>query len=94
MARTSSITISPTFYRDYLQSRFGDIEMSRGCYQEIDEEHDLPELVDLLRKDVRIRSKELPRCCSMRTYCRGCRYLLWNTLYQKMEARKHKALSG
>ncbi len=50
VARASSITISPDYYRDYLQSRFGDIRDVREAFIKVDGKHDLPELVDLLRK--------------------------------------------
>ena len=50
VARASSITISPDYYRDYLQSRFGNVKDVREAFIKVDGKHDLPELVDLLRK--------------------------------------------
>ena len=50
VAVASSITISPDYYRDYLQSRFGEIEDVRKAFAGVDGRRDLPGLVDLLRK--------------------------------------------
>lgn len=46
----TSITFSPDYYRTYLQSRFGSVEDMRRAFLEADGRHDMPELVNLLRK--------------------------------------------
>lgn len=50
VAVAASVTISPDYYRGYLQSRFGRIEDVRAAFARVDGRRDLPELVDLLRK--------------------------------------------
>ena len=49
-ARGTSITFSPDYYRTYLQSRFGSVEDMRRAFLEADGRHDMPDLVNLLRK--------------------------------------------
>lgn len=50
VAVASSITISPDYYRDYLQSRFGKMDDVRAAFAKVDGRRDLPDLIDLLRK--------------------------------------------
>ena len=66
VARASSITISPDYYRDYLQSRFGDIRCPGKPLSKLTENMIFPNFVDLLRKARAYQGRELPRCCSMR----------------------------
>ena len=49
-ARASSITISPDYYRDYLQARFGSPEDIRADFRLVDGRGDLPELAALFRR--------------------------------------------
>lgn len=49
-ARASSITISPDYYRDYLQARFGTPEDIRADFRLVDGRGDLPELAALFRR--------------------------------------------
>ena len=46
----TSITLSPDYYRKYLQSRFGSIRDIRKAFLEVDGRRDVPDLVNLLRK--------------------------------------------
>lgn len=48
--RATSITISPDYYRDYLQARFGAIPDVRRAFALVDGRQDLPELVALLKQ--------------------------------------------
>lgn len=49
-ARGTSITFSPDYYRTYLQSRFGSVGDMRRAFLEADGRHDMPDLVNLLKK--------------------------------------------
>lgn len=46
----TSITVSPSYYRDYLERRFGPIPDVRGAFAELDGNGDFPEMVSLLRR--------------------------------------------
>lgn len=48
--RATSMTISPDYYRDYLQARFGDIPDVRHAFKLVDGRRDFPELVSLFRQ--------------------------------------------
>ena len=48
--RATSITISPDYYRDYLQARFGNIPDVRRAFALVDGRTDFPELVALFKQ--------------------------------------------
>ena len=48
--RATSITISPDYYRDYLQARFGNIPDVRRAFALVDGHTDFPELVALFKQ--------------------------------------------
>lgn len=48
--QATSITISPDYYRDRLQIRFGDIPDVRRAFALVDGRQDIPELIGLLRQ--------------------------------------------
>lgn len=50
VVQATSIAITPDYYCDYLQKRFGVIENVRDAFACIDGRRDLPEIADLLRK--------------------------------------------
>lgn len=48
--RATSLTISPDYYRDYLQGRFGNIPDVRRAFALIDGRRDFPELIALFKQ--------------------------------------------
>lgn len=48
--RATSMTISPDYYRDYLQSRFGNIPDMRRAFSLVNGRQDFPELVALFKQ--------------------------------------------
>ncbi|MBR2834568.1 MAG: helix-turn-helix transcriptional regulator [Coriobacteriales bacterium] len=48
--KASSITISPDYYRDYLQQRFGSIPDIRRAFAKVDGKKDFPELIMLFKR--------------------------------------------
>lgn len=48
--KATSITISPDYYRDYLQQRFGSIPDVREAFAKVDGRKDFPELVSLFKR--------------------------------------------
>lgn len=50
VTKGASITLSPDYYRTYLQSRFGSVVDMRKAFLEADGRRDMPDLVNLLRR--------------------------------------------
>lgn len=55
--RATSITLSPDYYRGYLQARFGPLDDVRAAFRRVDGRRDLPELIALLVRARTYRGK-------------------------------------
>ena len=64
--RATSITISPDYYRDYLQARFGNIPDVRRAFALVDGRTDFPELVALFKQVRAYQGTGMAAPCSTR----------------------------